>query len=52
MAQACIHLWVLAIAVLFAAASFHATQGRLGLTAQMIAFLTLVCISRCGLYNL
>ena len=45
------HLWVLAIAVATAAASFYATEGAYGLTTPMAAFLTLVVISRFGLYG-
>jgi hypothetical protein len=45
------HLWVLAVAVASAAASFYATEGAYGLTMPMIAFLSLVVISRFGLYG-
>ena len=44
-------LWVLAIAVATAAASFYSTHGEHGLSTPMILFLALVVVSRFGLYG-
>ena len=49
---ATLHLWLLALAVLCAAAAFaatHATDG--GLSTPMLCFLGLVVVSRFGLYG-
>ena len=48
---ACLHLWVLGVAVAAAAASFYATLGTNGLSSPMLGFLMLICVSRFGLYG-
>ena len=45
------HLWLLAAAVVAAASSFYATHATPGLSLPMIAFLSLVVLSRFGLYG-
>jgi len=45
------HLWLLALSVLTAASSFYATHAALGLSSPMVAFLSLVVVSRFGLYG-
>ena len=46
-----IFLWLLAVAVTAAAISFYATHASLGLSTPMIAFLSLLVVSRFGLYG-
>ncbi len=48
---ASVHLWILAVSVAAAAASFYATHGQPGVTHPMAVFLGLVCVSRFGLYG-
>jgi hypothetical protein len=48
---ATVHLWILAAAVLTAASSFVATLGQDGLSAPMATFLSMVVVSRFGLYG-
>ena len=45
------HLWLQSAAVSGATACFYATHGEVGLSAPMLVFLTLIVVSRFGLYG-